>query len=179
MFKAIGTGSTLWKGQALQLPWGELLYEGNSVKLHSGSCEMSSALDPDRGPFLEVHWTSSYFVAASAAGDELYLGTRDKRNIEQIATLVRWSETQSFSPGIHAVRFFDIDEGSSVVAHELGIGVVTSEKGLVWNVTHGDISNRVLSVDANHIQMMGLNMETWFTTADGTSRERPVKKAPQ
>lgn len=179
MLKTIGTGSTLWSGQSHQLPWGELVHEKTTLTLRTAMHEVSRALIPDLGPFLEVHWTSSYFIAASAAGEELYLGTRDQQDLEQIATLARWSEGQLFRPGVHAVRFFDIDESTCVVATEIGIALATAVRGLVWHVTHGDTSNRVLSVDTERIQLMGLNAVTWLSTANGDSVERPVKKCTQ
>lgn len=176
MLNTIGTGSTLWKGQTLHLPWGELFHEGTSLTLRTASQDMSRTINPDLCPFLEVHWTSTYFVAAPAAGEELYLGTSGRQDIEQIATIARWRDSQVFSPGVHTVRFFDLDEHSCAVATEIGIAMVTAEQALIWQVTHGDTSNRVLSVDAEHIKLMGLYAVTWFSTVDGTSEERPVKK---
>lgn len=177
MFTRIGSGSTLWKGQRLKLPWGELIHHGSTVTLSQTETNETRTLDEGLSPFLEVHWTPTYVIVGSAAGPELFMGTLDRADFEQIGTVLRWNDNPHFTPGVHAVRFFDVDNRRCVVSTEAGLALATVDQGLVWQFHHNDITNRVLSVDSSVIELMGIDTATSVVTSTGETTERPVKKS--
>lgn len=179
MFTRIGQGSTLWKGQHLQLPWGQLTHHGSSLALTTSRGQTSAELVEDRSPFLEVHWTPTYFIAGSAGGEELFFGIQEESGVQQIASLPRWDVQKSFTPGTHTVRFFDVDHESCVVSNEVGLAMVTVDRKLVWQIHHGDTTQRVLSVDEEHINLMGLNTAKRINTATGAIQEQPLEQQQQ
>ena len=53
------------------------------------------------------------------------------------------------------------------------------DRKLVWQIHHGDTTQRVLSVDEEHINLMGLNTAKRINTATGAIQEQPLEQQQQ
>src|SRR5699024_12860491 len=112
MFTRIGQGGTLWKGQHLQLPWGQLTHHGSSLALTTSRGQTSAELVEDRRPCLELHGTPTYFIAGSAGGEELFFGIQEESGVQEIASLPRGDIEKRFNPGSQPESWCEADEAS-------------------------------------------------------------------
>lgn len=133
---------------------------GGRHETHIPGLQGSSSLELwcDGQRCLVIGWKDENIVVVTPAA-----GT-----VETLGRLSRLDLSGKYDPGgLERIRIIGLDDGTVLIEHELGIARVSPTDGIAWEQVHGDLTARVVGVDAEAVSLRSETGEFGYKLGDG------------
>lgn len=115
-------------------------------------------------------------------GSEVVVAEPGSDRVSVVGILDRLDMSDGYDPGgLHRVEMYELPGSADVlIEYEFGIARVdVAERELAWQQVHGDLTNRVTRLSADHVWMAGENTQFGHRLFDGAFVLQPGERAGQ
>jgi hypothetical protein len=167
-------GFALWKNDSSDLGWGALtLASDGNLGLRTPDGTADVRLDLSTSPFVDAYAAPRWFCAVGSAASQLVMGHAEGPRVGVIAELERLDRGGRYDSGVHALRFHDRpDHDQCVLAWEIGVALLDPAVGTVWTHVHHDVSQRLVRITSENVELMGERDAISVSLGDGAARQR-------
>lgn len=121
-----------------------------------------------RSNSIELWCDGQRCLAIGDKDNNIVVVTPAAATVEILGRLSRLDLSGKYDPGgLERIRIIDLDDGTLLIEHELGIARVSPTSGIVWEQVHGDLTARLVGVDGEAVWLRSETGEFGYSLADG------------
>jgi hypothetical protein len=152
------------------------------VQAGDSSVALLEAGDLCNGGDIEVLEGDRIICLVGSEGSGVVVAEPDRGRVAVVGILDRLDMSDGYDPGgLHRVVIHELPGSADVlIEYEFGIARVdVAERELAWQQVHGDLTNRVTRLSADHVRLEGENTQFGHRLSDGAFVLQPGERAGQ